>query len=251
MPEIFVNYRTGDEEATATVIERELSARFGDEQVFRAGKSIRPGRAFPQELLTAVRRCSVLLVVIGPRWAEYTDKDGRRALEDPEDWTRREILEALDTGAHVIPVLVGRTTRLDRTALPRELEELADHQYRRLDHRNAEADLRRLGDDLADLVPQLADADRSPQQRDGGSARDDTGSVRMKARDVRGGIGNLHGGLGTFVNEPRGPVNTGSGAQYNAPTFSGDGMGVNYVAGDNSGDMRQHSERADHRKDGE
>ncbi|WP_443080073.1 hypothetical protein [Streptomyces sp. P9-A2] len=29
MPEVFVNYRTGDEESAATMIARELSRRFG------------------------------------------------------------------------------------------------------------------------------------------------------------------------------------------------------------------------------
>lgn len=68
MPQIFVNYRTDDEEATATLVDRELSRVFGNENVFKASKSIGPGSRFPQELLTAVRRSSVLLAVIGPRW---------------------------------------------------------------------------------------------------------------------------------------------------------------------------------------
>ncbi|MBT2452534.1 toll/interleukin-1 receptor domain-containing protein [Streptomyces sp. ISL-43] len=255
MPEIFVNYRTGDEEATATLIERELSNRFGSDRVFRASKSIRPGQPFPQELLTAVRHSRVLLVVIGSRWAEALTRDGRPALQDPEDWTRREILEAFESGAHVVPVLVGRATRLDRTILPRELERLADRQYRRLDHRNAEGDLRRLGDDLADLVPQLAAADKTPPATATEQVQERAHSARMQVRDVRhrqrGGIGNLNGDLGTFVNGASGPVHTGSGAQHTAPSFSGDGMGVNYVAGDNSGGMRQYIDRAERRKDDE
>ncbi|MCX5375859.1 toll/interleukin-1 receptor domain-containing protein [Streptomyces sp. NBC_00091] len=256
MPDIFVNYRTGDEEATATLIAHELSSRFGDDRIFRASKSIRPGQAFPQELLTAVRRSSVLLAVIGPRWSEAATRDGRRALEDPQDWTRREILEAFESGAHVIPVLVGRTTRLDRTSLPHELQELADRQYRRFHHRNSESDLKRIGDDLAELLPQLAAADKKAAAgADPAPPQERAGTARMQVRDVRhrqrGGIGNLNGDLGTFVSESAGPVHTGSGSQYNGPTFSGDGMGVNYVAGDNSGGMRQSVDRAEPRKDDE
>ncbi|MFJ3881243.1 toll/interleukin-1 receptor domain-containing protein [Streptomyces sp. NPDC090077] len=255
MPDIFVNYRTGDEEGSAALIAHALSSRFGSERIFYAGKSIRPGQAFPQELLTAVRRSSVLLAVIGTRWAEATTRDGRRALDDPQDWVRREIQEALDTGAHVIPVLLRGVTRLDRATLPHELQVLADRQYRRFDHRNAESDLKRLGDDLADLVPRLAEADTAA----GPAAEDRTpqhnGSVRMQVRDVRhrqqGGIGNLNGDLGTFVNESSGPLHTGSGNQHNGPTFTGDGMGVNYVAGDNSGGMRQQTDRVQPGKDDE
>ncbi|MEU8772902.1 toll/interleukin-1 receptor domain-containing protein [Streptomyces sp. NPDC048606] len=251
MPEIFVNYRTGDEEATATLIERDLSARFGNENVFFASKSIRPGQPFPRELLKAVRRSSVLLAVIGEKWVEAPGRSGRPALEDPEDWTRVEIEEAMACGADVVPVLVGRSTRLERGMLPAELAGLADHQYLRFDHRDAESDLRRIGDELADRVPELAKADRR-RPADAGTDAGPAGTTRMRVRDIRhdqrGGIGNLNGDLGSFISEPNAPLHTGSGAQYNGPTFSGEGMGVNFVAGDNSGGMRQSVERAtDHR----
>ena len=41
MPGVFVNYRTGDGEWAAALIKRELSARFGADQVFYASQSIR------------------------------------------------------------------------------------------------------------------------------------------------------------------------------------------------------------------
>ncbi|MGW5673989.1 toll/interleukin-1 receptor domain-containing protein [Streptomyces sp. NPDC003860] len=263
MPLIFVNYRTGDEEGTATLVERELSRRFGSESVFRASKSIAAGSSFPRELVVAARRCRVLLAVIGPRWSDAPTADGRRALENPDDWTRREILEAFENAAIVIPVLVGRTTRLRPEELPPVLAELADCQYRRLDHRNAEADLARLADDLEELVPELAEAaarqghgDMVPRTADeedrGGAARVRAGVIKHRQR---GGIGNLNGDFsGTFVSEPQGPVHTGSGDLYNAreqqwgPRFSGDGAGVTYIAGDNSGTARQESNRGERPK---
>lgn len=261
MPDVFINYRTGDEEAAATLIERELSLRFGSERIFRAAKSIAPGRPFPQELITAVRRSSVLLAVIGPHWLQARSADGGRALDSPGDWTRREILEAFESGALVIPVLVGKATRLERGALPAALKELADHQYRRLDLRNAEADLSRLADDLAELVPQLAatDAGRLPDHHTseddpaGGTAGSGR-EARMQTRDVRqqvrGGIGNLNGDLsGTFINEPQAPVHAGRGDQYNAPHFSSENMGVNYAEGDNSGSLRMRFDHGRRRQD--
>ncbi|MFI2612616.1 toll/interleukin-1 receptor domain-containing protein [Kitasatospora sp. NPDC018619] len=222
MPEIFVNYRTSDEDTAATVIEQALSRRFGTEQVFRASKSIKIGQPFPQELLTAVRRSSVLIAVIGPRWAEARTADGRRALDDPEDWTRREIVEAFETGARVVPVLVGRTTRLDRRALPPEIAELADCQYRRYDNRDADHCLRRLGDDLAEAVPRLAEAEQLVARTSGGTGtRNEVGRVNgsvVQAGDYRhdqtGGIGNVGRDVGTFINNASGPVHTGSGEQH-------------------------------------
>ncbi|MET7508339.1 toll/interleukin-1 receptor domain-containing protein [Streptomyces albidoflavus] len=260
MPDVFINYRTGDEESVATMIARELARRFGADRVFFASNSIEPGRRFPVELVKAVEGCEALLAVVGPRWAEVRGDDGRPALEAEHDWTRREIQTALDRGVLVIPVLVGKATRLDRAVLPEDLRELADCQYRRFDHRNADADLAALGDDLARLLPGLGTADRDARkerkQAEVKSRRkpaQDAGHTRMRTRDVeqrvRGGIGNLNGDLTTFVNEPQGPVNTGRGHQYNAPHFEGDNTGVQFTAGDNSGTVHQRFERDRRRPD--
>ncbi|MFJ5924266.1 TIR domain-containing protein [Kitasatospora sp. NPDC092948] len=159
MPEIFVNYRTGDQEAVAALLDHGLSYRFGSERVFRAGRSIAPGSCYPQELIAAARGCRVLLAVIGPRWLDLPGEDGRPAVEDPEDWPRREIAEAFAAGALVVPVLVGDTPRLRRERLPEPLAALAHCQHRRLDLRTSHLDLTRIADELAVLVPGLSDVD--------------------------------------------------------------------------------------------
>ncbi|MEU7047627.1 toll/interleukin-1 receptor domain-containing protein [Streptomyces eurythermus] len=263
MPDVFVNYRTGDEESAAAMIARELARRFGRERIFFASDSIELGHRFPVELIKAVEGCEALLAVIGPRWTEVRGADGRPALEAEQDWTRREIQTALDRGILVVPVLVGKATRIDRAVLPEDLRELADCQYRRFDHRNADADLTALGDALARLLPGLGDVDRDAraarERADEKSRRrsaQDGGHIRMRTRDVeqrvRGGIGNLNGNLsGTFVNEPQGPVNTGRGHQYNAPHFQGDNTGLQFTAGDNSGTVHQRFERERRRSDDE
>ncbi|AUG75521.1 hypothetical protein CFP65_0559 [Kitasatospora sp. MMS16-BH015] len=253
MPDIFVNYRTGDGDTAATLIERELSGRFGSERVFRASKSIRIGRAFPQELITAVRRSSALLAVIGPTWADARTSEGRRALDDPEDWTRREILEARDTNALVIPILLGHT-RLDRRLLPTELGWLADCQYRRFDNRDAESTLRRIGDDLAESIPQLAAAEREIAASSRPEAQPDSspGGIRIQHHyhDQHGGVGIVGGDLGTFINHASGQVHTGSGDQHNnirngGVSFHGDGNG--YLE---RGDIRNEFGDRRHREDG-
>ncbi|WP_330240568.1 toll/interleukin-1 receptor domain-containing protein [Streptomyces sp. NBC_00525] len=253
MPDVFVNYRTGDEETTAAMINRELARRFGRERIFFASDSIEPGQRYPAKLIEAVEECQALLAVIGPRWAEVRGSDGRPAFESERDWTRREIGTALCRGVLVIPVLVGRATRIDPAALPEDLRELADCQYQRFDHRNADADLKALGNALSRLLPELGHEDRDA--RAVREPAEEGGHARMRTRDVkqriRGGIGNLNGDLGTFVNEPQGPVNTGRGHQYNAPHFEGDNTGVQYTAGDNSGTVHQRFERERRRADDE
>ncbi|MGW1275766.1 toll/interleukin-1 receptor domain-containing protein [Streptomyces tsukubensis] len=259
VPLVFVNYRTGDEEGTATLVERELSRRFGNENVFRASKSIGPGRRFPQELITAVRHSRVLLAVIGPRWLDALTVDGRPAAAGSDDWTRREILEAFESGTVVVPVLVGGAKRLRHEDLPQDIGELADCQYRRLDHRNVDADLSLLADDLMALVPDLAKAAKEHGSADSARERSTTtdnpdqhqqNRPQVIKHRQRGGIGNLHGGFsGTFVSEPQGPVHTGSGHLYQAheqhlgPEFSGNGQNINHFDGDNNGTVGNRSDR--------
>ncbi|MFE0421284.1 toll/interleukin-1 receptor domain-containing protein [Streptomyces sp. NPDC058953] len=249
---IFVNYRTGDEEGTATLVERELSRRFGNDNVFRASKSIEPGRRFPQEIITAVRRSRVLIAVIGPHWIDASSSDGRPALANPDDWTRREIREAFESAAIVIPLLVDKTERLRHEDLPEDIGGLADCQYLRYNHRDADSGIDRLAGKLTALVPELAEAAerygpgqppaRPGETRSAGNQVADQSPPGPVHHQQNGGIGNVHGGFsGTYVSDPQGPVHTGSGHLYQAheqqfgPQFTGDGQGVNYIAGDNSG----------------
>ncbi|GAA2453912.1 toll/interleukin-1 receptor domain-containing protein [Streptomyces macrosporus] len=252
MPEVFVNYRTGDGEMAAATIDQELSRRFGEESSFRASRSIKPGAAYPEELLRNVRRSSLLLAVMGPEWTRFPE------LHDGDDWVRKEILEALEWGIPVVPVLVGRDTkRLAQADLPAELARLADLQSLRLDARNAPADLARIGDLAADMVPSLRAADRaarpSPETDTApGSVRNSTGDVHGTAVQSRDIIGDV----GTVVKNSSGPVHTGQGDIYhNSRHVSGGrhfhGDGTTYFEGDNQGGIHQHFGQSRRSGDGE
>src|SRR5262249_53875340 len=89
-----INYRAEPTDTAAALIDRELAARLGSDRVFLDGQSI-PAGADAEELLGRLRACNVLVVVIGPRWLTLTDAAGRRRIDDPHDWIRREIPEAL------------------------------------------------------------------------------------------------------------------------------------------------------------
>jgi hypothetical protein len=226
MQHVFINYRTGDGEEAAAILERGLSDRFGKEQIFRATTSIRPGDPYAEHLLDAVRNSAVLLAVMGPDWAHHP------RLRDADDWVRREILEAYASRVRVIPMLKGRKTeRLKARDLPAELARLADVQSLRLDTRDDEADTRRIGDTLADLVPALKRLDRLPSHSSGpGTVRNTTSDVHgtaVQSRDITGDVG-------TVIKGNHGPIHTGKGdINQNSPHFSGDG--ATYVHGDNHG----------------
>jgi TIR domain len=228
VPDIFINYRTGDREDTASLIYQELSRRFGRDQVFLASRSIPPGENYVRRLPTAVRDSKVLLVVIGSRWLTAVDEHGRKRLDDEDDWTRREILEAFEHGVRVLPVLVGGIPRLRPSDLPSALAKLAHRQYRRLDHRSAEADLRELGDRLTELIPSLVDSDH-PQQAAGPATDEGETSARLRAGDhARQQVGATN----TMVHGDVGQLSSGSGNQ-----FIGDG--TVHVEGGNRGGIRQ------------
>jgi hypothetical protein len=235
MHEVFINYRTGDGDEAAVLIERTLSDRFGAEKFFRAAKSIRPGDDYPEALLNAARRSIVLLAVMGPDWSRFPQ------LHDENDWVRREILAAYAAGKHVIPVVKGRKTdRLNSADLPTALARLADAQSLRLDIRDGDGDLARIGDVLADLVPVLRESDRAESRSEGGA------TVHNSAGEVRGAVvqgRDIAGDAGTVVKGARGPVHAGTGNIYqDSQHFSGDVAA--YVEGDNHGGISHDLDRS-------
>ncbi|RLU84931.1 TIR domain-containing protein [Streptomyces griseocarneus] len=238
MHEIFINYRTasGGKE-TAYIFDDLLSRRFGEDSIFRATKSIDIGAEYHDVLINGVRRSSVLLALIGPHWIDAPDQNRpeRRALAGRTDWVRREIEEAFAYGVLVVPVLIGRgMEQLDGRRLPASLTKLAACQYERYSQRSAKSDIARLGDRLVKQVPRLAALDTQLPAAEAGKAQNGT-SVHNSGQ--QGGIGNVQGSVGTYVNDTHAPLHTGSGSQFNGTQIHGDG--TNYIAGDNSGDIRQ------------
>ncbi|MEU8687735.1 toll/interleukin-1 receptor domain-containing protein [Streptomyces sp. NPDC048665] len=248
MKEVFINYRTGDGEKTAALIDQELSHRFGPQHVFRASRSIAPGEAYPDSLLAALRRSSLLLTVVGPDWTNF-----RTRLHDPKDWVRREIEEAFTCELPVVPILDGRkTNRLSKADLPSELERLADLQSIPLDTHDTENGLRRIGDLVAEMVPGLNDLAQagktSPASDTVTNSIGDVSGTAVQNRDFTGDVGS------TVVKGSRGPIHTGSGSIYrNSRHVSGDrhfsGSGMTYFEGDNHGAIQHRFGEPDRRED--
>lgn len=189
---VFVNYRTGDGDWAAALIARELAVKFGQEKVFYASKSIQVGEDFTTRILQGLRQCAILLVVIGPQWLHKTDRQGARRLDNPEDWVRREIIEAFSCGLRVIPVFLDSTEVISERDLPDDLASLARCQYLRLHHRNDDRDVARLLEEVgtildgavpsADVVPWLKKALADPGQL--ASVREAFDAATTKALDA-------------------------------------------------------------------
>jgi sugar lactone lactonase YvrE len=88
--------------------------------------TIEPGDDFRKVVRNAVGSCDVVLVMIGKQWQSMTDAQGRRRLDDPEDWVRVEIATALaNPDVRVIPVLVRGASMPGEQELPGDLKELS------------------------------------------------------------------------------------------------------------------------------
>ncbi|MGB9031304.1 MAG: hypothetical protein WCC27_14380, partial [Acidobacteriaceae bacterium] len=83
-----------------------MTKQFGENSVFMDVSAIEPGRDFRKAIDASVSSCSVLLAMIGLDWLNTKDAQGRRRLEDANDFVRIELASALRRDIPVVPVLV-------------------------------------------------------------------------------------------------------------------------------------------------
>lgn len=162
-PRIFINYRTGDQGITALLLDRELSLRYGPDQVFLDNRSLVAGTVFDIRMVAALRGCSVLIAVIGRNWLTLTDDNGRRLIGRRHDWVRKEIADSLARGVPVLPVLVEDVAPLVPASLPPSIRALARYQFVPLRQRTFRSDFEFLVTQLHALDPVFTSAvARSP-----------------------------------------------------------------------------------------
>ena len=152
---IFVSYRRDDTRQAAGRLADGLADHFGSANIFRDIEGIDLGVEFAQALNQALEACVVMLVLIGPKWLDITDAQGRRRLDDPKDWIRQEISTALRRGIRVVPVLIDGTPLPDESALSDDLKPLVRRQALDISDSRWRGDLQRLVETLAKL-PGLA-----------------------------------------------------------------------------------------------
>src|SRR3954469_9297982 len=141
---IFMSYRRQETEYPAGWLFDRLTEHFRGAEVFKDIDSIEPGDDFVDVITTAVQSCDVLLALIGDRWLTMTDGEGRRRIDDPDDFVRVEIEAALSRNVRVVPILVygARMPRVHH--LPGSLPGLVRRQALELTATHFDADLTRL-----------------------------------------------------------------------------------------------------------
>jgi hypothetical protein len=161
MPRLFLSYRRDDSAGFAGRLADALEREFGAGSVFRDVDDIRPGEDFVQAIRDQLADVGAVLVMIGPRWLT-AGADGRRRLDDPQDFVRREIQAALASGKPVIPLLVGGAVMPATADLPDAIADLSRRQAVVLSDGGWWNDVRGLVESLRPLLP---GAGRPPNAR--------------------------------------------------------------------------------------
>src|SRR5919199_1062440 len=156
---IFMSYRRQETEYPAGWLFDRLAEHFRGAEVFKDVDSIEPGDDFVDVITSAVESCDVLLALIGDRWLTMTDGEGRRRIDDPDDFVRIEIEAALERNVRVVPILIYGARMPRPQDVPPSLAGLVRRQALELSVSRFDDDLSRL---LRVLDKTLAEARTRP-----------------------------------------------------------------------------------------
>jgi formylglycine-generating enzyme required for sulfatase activity len=151
---IFISYRRAEDKKSNIVwtIHEKLAQAFGVENVFRDTEDIHGGAKWRLVLEREVNSCKVMVVVIGPDWANLRNPDGQKRLDDVNDVTRWEVETGLrrsrEEGVTVIPVRVLSAQIPKKEDLPESLYQLFDFQWKELQNSHFDVDMQDLISDI-------------------------------------------------------------------------------------------------------
>lgn len=201
---VFISYRRSDCQPQANGLNDGLRHRLPGARVFMDIDSIPFGVDFEQHIREEIRSCDVVLVLIGDQWLDVRDAAGQRRVEDPQDFVRLEIENALASSrVRVVPVLVEDAAMPPVSALPASIARLARLSAIELSDRRWQADLER----LADVVEQIGTDARAAgwpaastvrlDQLDAGALRAAVGAMpqTFQTKDVSEQAAASHGDL--------------------------------------------------------
>ena len=149
---IFISYRRSDSEGHSGRLFRDLSDHFGKEKVLIDVVGMEKGRDFRRTIESRLAISNVMIAVIGRTWADVTDEDGKRRLDNPNDLVRVETVSALKMDIPVIPVLVGGARLPREDSLPEEMRDLVYRDGVEVSHTRWDSDIQHLISVLSPLI---------------------------------------------------------------------------------------------------
>jgi hypothetical protein len=165
---VFISYRREDSSWVTGRIRDSLARSLRAANVFYDVDSIPLGQDFRRVIDSTLEQVDVMVVVIGKRWVDAVDAQGRRRLDLPNDFVRIEVETALNKGIPVIPVLIDDAAVPDSSELPDTLTELAFRNGMAVRHDPYyKADMARLTRQIRTLAPVVeppkAESDPAPR----------------------------------------------------------------------------------------
>jgi Cdc6-like AAA superfamily ATPase len=128
VPQIFINYRRDDSRDFANLLGLYFKTHFGGDSFFLDTATIPAGAQWPDRIQTALQQAKVVLVVIGKSWLTLQGKGGRRRIDLPDDWVRRELEHALANKKVLIPILAEDARFPEREDWPESIARLGDYE---------------------------------------------------------------------------------------------------------------------------
>ena len=141
---VFISYRRGDSAGYAGRLMDRLKTEFGRNVLFMDVDAIPLGTNFEKVLHKEIAKCGVLLAVIGANWSDARDEDGKRRLDNPNDFVRIEIAAALQRNIPVIPILLDGARIPKADELPDDLKALTLRNGLDVRHASFHEDMDRL-----------------------------------------------------------------------------------------------------------
>ena len=118
---IFINYRREASLKDAQLLHAHLGRHFPPKRLFIDVSSLNGGLNWLQELGRQVAASDMMLVLIGKGWVDALDGQGKRRLDDRNDFVRFEIAEALRRDMKILPILIDGAPRPRADELPQDI----------------------------------------------------------------------------------------------------------------------------------
>lgn len=154
MYRVFISYRRSDSESFSGRLRDRLRTEFGKRAIFMDTSTIPGGAKFDEAIAQNLKSCTVFVAVIGKSWLDCKNDAGQRRLDDPGDWVRKEVAQALTRDdLLVIPVIFGGATMPGSEALPADLQPLARRNAVSINDADFDSDVVRLIEACQPHVP--------------------------------------------------------------------------------------------------
>jgi pterin-4a-carbinolamine dehydratase len=157
---LFINYRREDSIFAARAIAESLRHRFGAENIFVDETSILDASEWPLSIESSIENATAVLCLVGSNWLHCSDALGRRRIDDPNDWVRKELILSRTLGKPIFVRTVANAQALSaKDALPDELRWLPEIQSKPISDQHWYYDIDAL---MREMIQSLGFADISP-----------------------------------------------------------------------------------------